>query len=305
MKVRHELCNYLSETRSIHVDIDHIMTTRGSLMAFYVLFRTLITKDCDQVVVAYPGFSQGHEAIKLAGGKLNFVSADAHGMCVDQIEDLCKRKKIRAVFIVPHHHYPTTVSLSAQRRMELLALAECYRFAIVEDDYDYDFHYSSAPILPIASIDNFGSVAYVGSFSKTVAPALRLGFIVAPKQLIQEASKVSKYIDSFGNIAQERSVAMLFQDGLIRRHLRKALKTYRERRDHFCYLLDSELGDYFDFQVPEGGLAVWTRLKSQPLNTLQAHCRKHRIGIPDASGYFSKPFVEDALRIGFASMTIE
>ena len=300
--LRNELSKYLSETRSIHVKAENILTTRGSLMAFYVLFKTILSPDNNQVVVAYPGFNEGHEAIKLAGGQLNFVDVDSDGMSIDQIASLCKKKSIRAVFIIPHHHYPTTVSLSAQRRMELLALAEKYRFAIIEDDYDYDFHYSSAPILPIASIDTQGSVAYVGSFSKTMAPSVRLGFVVAPTQLIHAASQVSKYIDSFGNIALEHAVAMLMREGLIRRHLRKALKTYRERRNYFCHLLQSELGDDLDFRIPEGGLAVWTTLKNHDLAQFQTHCKHKRIGIPDGSGYFSKPFEKNALRIGFASM---
>ena len=303
--LRNELVHYLSETRSIHVSADNIMTTRGSLMAFYVLFKTILTAENNQVVVGYPGFNEGYKAIKMAGGMLNFVEVDREGMSMDQVEALCQKKPVRAVFIIPHHHYPTTVSLSAQRRMELLALAEKYRFAIIEDDYDFDFHYASAPILPIASIDRQGSVAYVGSFSKTVAPSLRLGFIVAPRQLIAAASQVSKYVDSFGNTAMEHAVAMLFQEGAIRRHLRKALKTYRERRDHFCALLREHLEEHIDFSIPEGGLAVWAQLKQHDLKELKEKCAAHRIGIPDTSSYYANPYEENALRIGFASMTQE
>lgn len=301
--LRQELARYLAETRSIHVPVDNIMTTRGSLMAFFILFTTLFQSGSKEVIVGYPGFNECYETIRLAGGQLHFVPVDHDGMQTEAIAVLCRKRSIRAVFIIPHHHYPTTVSLSATRRMELLALAEQYGFAIIEDDYDYDFHYASAPILPIASMDNAGSVAYVGSFSKTVAPSLRLGFIVAPRQLIEAAAQVSKHIDSYGNSAMERSVAMLFQEGLIRRHMRKALKTYRERRDYFCQQLQVQMADYLDFQKPEGGLALWAQLKQHSLARLVAQGQRVGINIPDGLGYYAQAYEADALRIGFASMT--
>lgn len=300
--LREELVKYLAETRSINVSVNNIMVTRGSLMALHILFKTILKKG-DTVIVGYPGYNECHNAIKLAEGRLQPVQVDKNGMNVEAVEELCKKKKIRAVYVIPHHHYPTTVSLSASRRIKLLQLAEKYGFAIVEDDYDYDFHYASSPILPIASTDYLGSVAYVGSFSKTVAPSLRLGFIVAPENLIQEVSYVSRYMDSHGNTALERAVGMLFQDGLIRRHLRKALKTYRDRRDHFCGLLESELSNHIDFDMPEGGLAVWTQLKNHPLEKIEKIGKKNRMKIPDGASYFSKPYQQNSLRIGFASMT--
>ena len=304
--LREELVKHLVETRSIQVDTDNIMLTRGSLMAFYVLFKAILTENLNEVVVGYPGYNEGHKAIKLAGGRLNYVGVDDDGMRVDEVELLCKQKNVRAVFVISHHHYPTTVSLSASRRMELLHLSQKYGFAIVEDDYDYDFHYASAPVLPMASTDYHGNVAYVGSFSKTIAPTLRLGFIVAPKDLIKATSEVSQYIDSFGNLALERSVAMLFKDGLVRRHLRKALNTYRERRDHFCDLLQTELRDVLTFDIPHGGLAIWMKLDNQiRLENLIEKGYKRRFKIPNELAFHDKPFESNALRIGFASMNLE
>ncbi|MEM9894747.1 MAG: PLP-dependent aminotransferase family protein [Bacteroidota bacterium] len=299
--LREELVKYLAETRSIHVDIENIMVTRGSLAAFHVLFKTIL-KAGDQVAVGYPGYNEGHEAIKLAGGQINPVSVDNEGLVVDELEELCRSKTIRAVFIIPHHHYPTTVSLSAARRMQLLQLAERFGFAIIEDDYDYDFHYSSSPILPLASTDCLGSVAYVGSLSKTLAPSLRIGFIVAPKKLIETACHISRAIDSFGNTGMERAVALLFRDGLIRRHLRKALQAYRERRDHFCRLLENELGDCLTFTIPEGGLAIWTQLEKHSLQQLQEAGKVNHIKIPNELGFHATPFESGSMRIGFASM---
>ena len=280
LSLRNEVLCYLKETRGMSLSLNNILITRGSLMAFYLVFKTLLQPG-DSVIVGYPGFNEGHNTILMAGGTLIHVPVDEHGMDVEAVEHICKQKKIRAVYIISHHHYPTTVSLSAPRRMQLLSLATKHRFAIIEDDYDYDFHYSSSPLLPMASIDQAGSVVYVGSLSKIIAPSLRLGFLTGPENLIQELTLLSQYIDSFGNSALERAIAMLFQDGDVSRHVRKAVRTYKERRDLFCQLFKDRLGDAVELTTPEGGMALWVAFKERyPVNEIIAQARSRSLHIP-------------------------
>ncbi len=300
--LRNQVVNYLAETRSINVSTKNVMITRGSLMAFSNIFRVLL-KQGDKVIVGDVSFKVANDIIRIAGGDLVKVPLDNQGIDVDAIEEVCKRERIRAVFIMPHHHNPTTVSLSAERRMKLLMLAEQYRFAIIEDDYDYDFHYNSSPILPMSSSDRSGSVIYVGSLSKTVAPGLRTGFIVAPQNFIRELSRLSRFIDCHGNMALERAIAILFEEGEIRRHMKKALKAYRVRRDLFCKLLKEKLGALVSFQVPEGGLAVWVTFDlSIDLSKLREVTIKK--GLLISKSVFSD--IEgnklNAIRMGFASL---
>src|SRR5580765_22765 len=113
--------------------------------------------------------------------------------------------------------------------MTLLHLAEQYKFIIIEDDYDYEFHYESSPILPLASADHSGMVVYVGSFSKTITPSIRMGYIAAPADLIVELTKLRMLVDAQGESIMEQVVAELLTEGEIRRHMKKALKVYRER----------------------------------------------------------------------------
>ena len=230
--LREQLRIYLAETRGIKVKLPQLMLTRGSLMAFSCIFRVLLGKG-DKVVVGEVSFMVANDIIRIAGGELLTVPVDHNGIDVDALEQLCEKEEIRAVFVMPHHHHPTTVSLSAERRMKLLMLAARYRFAIVEDDYDYDFHYASSPLLPMASADQNGVVVYVGSLSKTVAPGLRTGFVVAPANFINALARLSRFMDCQGNAALEKAVGCLFREGIIRRHLRKSLKTYQRRRDVF------------------------------------------------------------------------
>src|SRR5436853_4501774 len=144
-----------------------------------------------------------------AGIKFINVPVDEEGIDVDAVERVCRRKKIRALYVTSHHHYPTTVTLSASRRMKLLQLAEQYGFIIIEDDYDYEFHYESSPILPLASVDRNGMVVYIGSFSKTLSPGIRVGYIAAPPDLIHELGKVRQIIDAQGDPVLEEVVAEL------------------------------------------------------------------------------------------------
>lgn len=302
LSLRKELIKYLAETRSINISLDNLMLVRGSLMAFSTIFQVLL-KPKDKVIMGNLSFNVANQIVKIAGGEVVRVPLDKDGIDVDAIEKICEKEAIRAVYILPHHHHPTTVSLSAERRMKLLMLAEKHRFAIIEDDYDYDFHYSSSPILPMASTDHVGVVTYVGTFSKTIAPGLRMGFIVAPAAFIRELSRLSRFMDCHGNTALERAISQLFRDGEVRRHLKKSLKIYHQRRDHFCQLLKTELGDFVNFDVPEGGLAVWVRFdKNLPLPEIRRQAKKKGLLMPAGKAYNLTPQNPNAIRMGFAAL---
>lgn len=302
IKLRSELVKHLSETRSIQIETDQIMITRGSLMAFYHIFQ-IILKPGDKVIVGVPGFHVANNIIRIARGEIVEVPIDTHGIDVEEIERVCQQETIKAVFIMPHHHNPTTVSLRADRRMKLLALSQQYGFAIIEDDYDYDFHYNSSPILPMASLDKSGHVIYVGSLSKTIAPALRMGFIVGSKELIRHITRLSRFMDCHGNIAMERAISMLFKEGEIIRHFKKALRKYHQRRDHFCLLLRNSLGDAIEFSDPEGGMAVWVKFNPR-LSLPEIRNRALAKGLVISKSVFhdDKNNHLNAIRMGFASL---
>lgn len=300
--LRQELVKYLAETRGINTTVSNIALVRGSLMAFFGLFQILLQPG-DQVVVGDVSFKVAVDIIKIAGGTPLHVRVDDQGIDVDAIESICKKTKIRAVFVMPHHHHPTTVSLNAERRLKLLTLAEEYKFAIIEDDYDYDFHYASSPILPMASADPMGVVNYVGSFSKTIAPGLRTGFIVAAEDMIRAITRLGRFIDCHGNPALERAMASLFSEGIIKRHLKKSLIAYRERRNYFCSLLETLLGDFVSFKIPDGGLAVWVVFREDiDLAKLREEAEKLRLLIPRTMFYDLDGRNPNALRLGFASL---
>jgi len=268
--LRTVLAEHLNSTRGLQTTAHNIFISRGSQMGIYLAARILISAG-DNVIVGSPNYYYADKTLLYCGANLLRVIVESDGISVDEIEKLCKKKKIRAIYITSHHHYPTTVTLSASKRMKLLVLAEQYRFIIIEDDYDYDFHYESNPILPLASADKNGMVIYIGTLSKTVAPSLRIGYVAASAELINEFSKLRQIIDVQGDPVMEKAVAEMFAFGEMRRHMKKALKEYHLRRDFTCNLLKDKLSDVIDFKVPEGGLAIWAQFdKKVPLPELSA-----------------------------------
>jgi GntR family transcriptional regulator/MocR family aminotransferase len=301
--LRTELARFFGETRGLQVKPENILITKGVQMALYLIAQLLLTKN-DTVIAADPGYNGANEVFEQTGANLALVPVDEHGININEIEAICKKKKVKLVYVIPHHHSPTTVTLSAERRMQLLELARKYKFAIVEDDYDYDFHYASSPILPLASIDYYGSVIYVGSFSKTIAPGIRMGFMIAPQNLIVRVTRIRKLIDRQGEQLLEEAMANLLKNGDISRHLKKANKIYHERRDILCRLLKEKLDGYISFKIPDGGFAVWVEY----LNGLKPHevaAKAATMGLTISSGkdYYHDPaYLNNCIRIGFASL---
>jgi GntR family transcriptional regulator/MocR family aminotransferase len=260
--LRQELSAYLNETRGMKTLPDNILIVRGVIMGLY-LVSTALLRSGDNVVVDAAGWFSANMNFIQAGANLVSVPVDEHGIDVAALEQICKKKTIRLVYTTSHHHYPTTVALRADRRLNLLKLAERYGFILFEDDYDCDFHYLSKPLMPLAGADPAGMVMYCGSFTKTISPAFRVGYLVGPADVIHYLAKLRRIIDRQGDQMLENAIAELLHNGVIQRHLRKSVRIYKQRRDLFCDLLRSELGEYVNFQIPDGGMAVWTHFKPE------------------------------------------
>ena len=300
--LRQELCTYLNETRGMNVGPDNILITRGTIMGFY-LSCTGLLKPGDNVACAELGWLSADIDLMQVGAVINKIPVDAFGLNIDYLADLCSRKNIRMVYVNSHHHYPTTVPLRADRRVQLLQLAEKYGFILFEDDYDYDFHYLNKPLLPLATADKAGMVLYCGSFTKAIAPAFRVGYLVASEDVIHHLSLVRRTIDRQGDHILENAMAELLQHGIIQRHLRKSLRAYRERRDVFCSLMDQYLKDEVSFQVPEGGLAAWTNFDPAiDLKTLAKKALLDDLYLNSRSGYSNGRSLNN-MRLGFGSST--
>jgi GntR family transcriptional regulator / MocR family aminotransferase len=302
-KFRKVLSDQLNTSRGLQTTYENIMVTRGSTMGLYLIISVLFSKG-DTVIAGEPNYYYADRSFLNAGMQLIRVRVDDCGIDVDAIEKLCRKKKINAVHITSHHHYPTTVTLSAARRIKLLSLAEKFGFVIIEDDYDYDLHYCSSPILPLASADTKGMVIYIGTLSKVLSPAIRTGYVIAPVNLILELARLRQLMDTQGDPVMELALAEMYQDGSIRRHMKKSLLEYRRRRDFVCAGLSQQLPDVIDFRIPDGGLAIWAKFHpSVPLPDLSERLKARGIILSNGLIHNTKPQSLNASRLGFAWMT--
>ncbi|MCH2195974.1 PLP-dependent aminotransferase family protein [Kordia sp.] len=299
--LREVLVDYLNSTRGLHITKDNILITRGSQMGIWLSSQLLLEKE-DVIIVGNTNYGSADSTFLNRNAIIKRVSVDMDGIVTEEIEKLCKQQPIKAVYVTSHHHHPTTVTLSAKRRIHLLNLAKRYHFAIIEDDYDYDFNYNHAPILPLASHDANGNVIYIGSVCKTVAPVFRVGYLIASKEFVAEAAKLRGFVDRQGDALLELTFASFIKSGDLDRHIRKVLKTYKQRRDLFCKLLKEELSDFFEFEIPKGGMAVWAKLDTRyDWSIVSEIAKKHQLEIGEWERYDLANVGHNYIRIGFAS----
>jgi GntR family transcriptional regulator/MocR family aminotransferase len=267
------------------------------------LAANILVQPGDSVVMEELSYPPAREAFRRAGAEVVPVPLDEKGMDVDELEKICRKKRVRAVYVTPHHQFPTTVCMRPERRLRLLSLAHQFDFAIVEDDYDHEFHFTHQPMHPLASDDVSGKVVYIGSLSKLLSPSLRLGYLVGPRSFIDRAGSEIMMIDRQGDPATEGAITEMIDTGELRRHTRKVMRLYGERREAFAAMLAHQLDGQIKFAVPDGGLAFWVHF-DMDLDRLASSTAKLGLTILPASAFTTTPRSIDAARLGFASMNV-
>jgi GntR family transcriptional regulator/MocR family aminotransferase len=259
LRLRSELATMLTRSRGLAVTPDNLMITRSIEQAIDLVARTLLSPG-DVVAVETFGYPPAWNVLRLAGARLVPLPLDGEGLDVDALEALLSRENVRAVFLTPHHQFPTTAVMSRSRRTRLAELALQHRFAIIEDDYDHEFHYAGKPILPIAAGNGRANVVYVGSLANLLAPGISTAFIAAPPAVFERLRSLRAASDARSDVAMECAIAELFADGELLRHTRRMRRTFAARRDALAAMLTHHLGTALTFRLPEGGLALWARV---------------------------------------------
>lgn len=258
IEFRKMISQMLNHQRGMQIQEQEISITRGSQMAMFLTAQSLLTSG-DYIIVEDPGYQPAWQAFEYAGAQLLPVFVDEEGINVEAIEKLLSQHtNIKAIYITPHRQYPTMVTLSLSRRLRLIELANQHEITIIEDDYDNEFHFGYRPILPISSFPELNNYVYVGTLSKVVAPALRIGYLATKNQdLLQKIGNLRKIIDVHGDVIMEQAVLQLIKEGAVKKHIRKATAHYKNKRDFVYSLLNKHMKEVAHFNLPEGGLAFW------------------------------------------------
>lgn len=264
LPLRAAIADMLTRLRGLAAGEDDVMITRGSQHAIWLAAHALLSPG-DRVGVECWGYPPAWEALRSAGANLVPLAVDDEGVRIDAIEAALQQGALKALYLTPHHQYPTMVPLSAQRRLRLLALARQHRIAVLEDDYAHEFQFEGRPRLPMASADKAGVVVYIGTLSKILAPGLRIGYVVAPRALLDAMAALRTIGDRQGDSTAEAAVAELMVDGEVERHARRVRQIYRARRELLAHELTVRLGERVHFSLPAGGMAFWIGVRdTQP-----------------------------------------
>jgi len=221
--LRAAIAGWIHRSRGVAADARRTVVTAGAQQAFDLLLGVLI-RPGDVVAVEDPGYLPFHRLAVARGAKVVPVPVDGEGLVVSALPD-----RARLVHVTPSHQFPLGTVLSLRRRRELLAWARAVRAHVIEDDYDSEFRFGDRPLEPLARLDDGGRVIYVGSFSKTLSPSLRAGFLVAPEELIASLAGLRQIVDWCSPVFLQKALARLLTDGTMDRHLGRARRAYRAR----------------------------------------------------------------------------
>ncbi|MDC5525314.1 PLP-dependent aminotransferase family protein [Acinetobacter baumannii] len=299
-ELRQALKQMLSMERFMNVAEDEICVVRGSQMGIFLASRALPNRQ-GVIVVEELYYPSAFKAFQSNGFQVVSVKLDEQGIVIEDLERILKEHSVAAIYTTPHHQYPTTVTMTMSRRLQLLVLSKKWGFYIIEDDYDHEFHYDSRPMPPLASLPHSELVIHVGSLSKVFAPGIRLGYIVAAPTIIQTITEDILLIDRQGNNITELALADLMQRGEIKRHIRKMKKIYQLRRDHVLAEFQRVFAESIQIQPPAGGMALW--VKFQKSFTQNQLIKLKELNIDTEQKFKQKEYPNCSIRFGFAALS--
>ncbi|MEV4110068.1 PLP-dependent aminotransferase family protein [Nonomuraea sp. NPDC049695] len=297
--LREAISRHIGISRSVHAGPGDVLITNGAQQALDLIGRVLIEPGTC-VAVEEPGYPPARLLFRSLGARVTGVPVDAEGIDVRAIP-----RAARIVYVTPSHQFPLGTPMSLGRRAALLAWAERRGAVVIEDDYDSEFRYGERPLEPLQSLDRAGRVIYVGSFSKTLLPMLRLGFLVAPASLAPALHAAKQLSDWHSDVPSQAALARFIDEGLLARHIRKATREYAARHAMITEML---AGDERLLLVPStAGLHLCARLApgvsvrpvpGLAVESLEAYCGESptRPGVVLGYGGIARDDIPEGLR---------
>jgi GntR family transcriptional regulator/MocR family aminotransferase len=300
---REAVAEYLGAVRGVRCTASQIMVTTGSQQGLHLCAQVLLDpRDC--VWVEEPGYASARQAFIAAGAQLIPVPVDLEGMNIARVGR--RDHNPRAVYITPSHQYPLGMTMSATRRILLLNSAAQSGAWIIEDDYDSEYRFGSHPIASLQGLDTDGRVIYVGTFSKVMFPALRLGYVVVPNDLIPAFAAARDAADVFSSTLYQLVLTDFIREGHLARHIRRTRMLYMERRKVLVNAIQAQMGDMLDVLGAEAGMHLVARLPAGR-NDLEVSRRAAQLGISATplSTCYLKPPARGGLILGYGGANLQ
>lgn len=297
---RDAVAEYLGAVRGVRCDPSQILVTTGSQQGLQISAQVLLDPN-DQVLIEEPGYPGARLAFTSAGAQLLPVPLDHEGIIVSEL--VSQSRHARAAYVTPSHQYPLGMTMSAARRMSLLKWAVDSGSWIIEDDYDSEYRFESRPIPSLQGLDAHGRVIYIGTFSKVLFPALRLGYVVVPKDLVSAFSAVRDAADIFASTLYQAVLTDFIREGHFARHIRRMRMLYMDRRTALVNAIENQLENIVEVIGAEAGMHLVALL---PMGTDDVSVAKHaaQLGISamPLSSCYLKPPKRGGLILGYGGV---
>jgi GntR family transcriptional regulator/MocR family aminotransferase len=293
--LREAIAKHVAFARAVACTAEDIVVTSGAQQAFDLLARLLVTPGKTVVAVEDPGYPPVHIAFVAAGATLVPVPVDDEGLRVDLLPP-----GVRVISVTPSHQSPTGAALSLKRRAALLDYARTHDAVILEDDYDGEFRYGGRPLDALQTLDREARVFYIGTFSKSLFPSLRKGFVVVPAWAREAFIAVKHVADSHCDTITQSVLAAFIRDGHLARHVRRMRGVYAARREVLLKGITEELSPWLEPIPSEAGLHIAARIRDRDsADRVIAMARQHLPGMLSAAEYAVSLPMQPALVIGF------
>jgi len=296
---RSTIATYLRTARAVNCDASQIMIVSGSQQALDLCARVLFNPG-DRVWMEEPGYWLARQVFAMAGCELVPVPVDEEGLQVSA--GIAQSRKARAAFVTSSHQFPLGVTMSASRRLQLLDWAHHSGSWIIEDDYDNEYRYESPPVASLQGLDRNSRVIYIGTFSKTLFPSLRLGYIVIPRDLIGRFLAVRQAMDIYPPHLFQAVLNDFIAEGHFARHIRRTRLVYSERRNVLVETLKRELSTSVEVLGAEAGMhLVVTLPKGLRDRSLSEQAALRDLWLWPLSGCYLGPARRQGFILGFGS----
>jgi len=295
--LREAICTHLRRSRAVVCDPSQVIVVNGSQQALDLIARVLIEPG-DGVVTENPGYQGTKEVLRAARAQLLPVKVDHNGLNPDDLP-----RKARVAFVTPSHQFPTGAVLPLGRRLALLKWAARSRAVLVEDDYDGEFRYGGQPLESMQGLDREGRVIYVGTFSRTIFSALRIGYLVAPKRLIAAFTGGKWLSDRHTANLEQQALAEFISSGMYERYLRRVRRRNSARRDALLESIHKYLGDRVDVTGEGAGahVVLWPTQNVSEENVI-AGAATRGVRIYGIAPYFQKKPLRTGFLLGYPRM---
>jgi GntR family transcriptional regulator / MocR family aminotransferase len=298
VELREAICAHLRRSRAVACDSSQVIVVNGSQQALDLIARVLISRG-DSVAMEDPGYQGMREVLRAAGARLLPITVDREGLNPAKIP-----ASARVIFVTPSHQFPTGAILPLPRRLALLEWAKSRNAVIVEDDYDGEFRYEGQPLESLQGLDREGRVIYIGTFSRTVFSALRIGYLIAPKGLVAAFTAAKWLCDRHTATLEQETLAEFISSGMYERYLRRVRQRNAARRDALLGAIRTHIGDRVEVSGDGAGahVVLWLRNRVGEEEVI-AGAASRGVRVYGVSGYYLKKPVRAGIMLGYSRMS--